>query len=136
MNPSPPALAPADRIPDLAYRRMALVLRIGLTASLLVFLAGIVAHLALHPGAGWSPTESNPSLAYLNPAGLVHGLATGATAAYLTLGVLLLVATPLVRVFSGLYYFERHGERTIGAIALAVFLMLLFGLFVLGPWVR
>jgi len=135
VNPVPPS-APADRIPDIAYRRMALVLRIGLTASLLVFLGGIIAHLALHPGAAWSPTESNPSLTYLNPAGLARGLASGATAAYLTLAILLLVATPLVRVFAGLYYFERHGERTIAAIALAVFLMLLFGLFVLGPWIR
>ena len=123
-------------LPDAAYARMALVLRVGLLASLLCFLAAIVAHVLLHPGAQWIPAEGNPSRAFLSPGGLAHGLAAGSTVAFLTLGILLLVATPLVRVLSGLYYFERNGERTIASIAAAVFLMLVVGLFVLGPLIR
>ena len=127
---------PGPDLPPEAYRRMAGVLRAGLAAALIAFVAGLVADLALRASSRWSPGAANPYRGYLSPAGLAAGLAAGAPVAYLTLAVLLLVATPLARVCTGLYYFERHGERAIAAIALAVFLLLLFGLFLLGPLVR
>ncbi|MGP8077628.1 MAG: DUF1634 domain-containing protein [Thermoplasmata archaeon] len=131
------AVPPArDRLPDEAYERMALVLRVGLVASLAIFLGAIGTYLALHPRAGWSSSEANPSGGFLNLPGLASGLAGGSPVAFLTLAVLLLVATPLVRVLSGLYYFQRGGERALAGIALTVFVLLLFGLLVLGPWVR
>lgn len=125
-----------DRLPDEAYARMALVLRIGLGAALALFLGAMAAYLIHHPHATYAASEANPSQGLLSLPGLAGGLVAGSPVAYLTLAVLVLVATPIVRVLSGLYYFQRAGERTIAAIALAVFLLLLFGLFVLGPLVR
>lgn len=133
---APAPAPPVHRLSEEAYPRMAWILRIGLFASLAVFLGAIADYLARHPHAVWSGTEANPSAAYLTVPGLFGGLAAGAPVAYLTLGILLLVATPLARVLSGLYYFERDGESSIAAVALTVFLMLLFGLFVVGPLIR
>jgi uncharacterized membrane protein len=132
-----PAIPPVpERLPDSAYRRMALVLRVGLALALAVFLGSLAVYLTIHPGAAWESSAPVPSLPYLSADGLLHGLATGSPIAFLTLGILLLVATPIARVLSGFYYFRRGGERTMTAIALTVFLLLLFGLFVLGPLIR
>ena len=132
--PTPPPSR--ERIPEEAYARMAVVLRVGLALSLLVFLSALTAYLALHPHAAWTSSASDVWRPYLSFLGLLGGLRAGSPVAYLTLGILLLVATPLVRVLSGLYYFEKGGERAMAGIALTVFLLLLFGLFVLGPLIR
>lgn len=115
---------------------MALILRIGLVASLVAFVGSLTAYLALHPSASYEPNAPNTSRAFLNLPGLLGGLAAGSPGAFLTLGVLLLVATPIVRVASGLYYFQRDGERTMAAIALTVLVLLVLGLVVLGPLIR
>jgi uncharacterized membrane protein len=137
-DPTPPVrgLPPPDRLLEEASPRIALVLRVGLTASMLVFLGTIATYLALHPNALREASPTSETIHFLTLGGLGHGLATGAPIAYLTLGVLLLVATPIVRVLSGLYYFRRGGERTMAAIASTVFVLLLFGLFLLGPLIR
>jgi uncharacterized membrane protein len=115
---------------------MALLLRAGVIASLAVLFAAIGTDLAEHPHATWTPSEANPADGFLSLSGLSAGLAAGSPVAFLTLGILLLLATPLLRVLAGLYYFGRHGERTIATIALVVFVLLLVGLFVVGPLVR
>ena len=130
-------VATPERLPDEAYRRMTLVLRVGLVASLGVLLTGLVAYLLKHPGdTSSSALSSNPILNYLSAGGLVTGLAQGHVEAYLTVGLLVLVATPIVRVLSGFYYFRKGHERAMAAITLTVFGLLLFGLFVLGPLIR
>jgi uncharacterized membrane protein len=132
----PPIPAEPPRLPDAAYSRMALVLRVGLGTAVVLLLGALFGYFALHPGARWSASAPNLARQYLSVPALLGGLGAGNPVAYLTLGLLVLVATPIVRVLSGLYYFERNGEATMTSIALAVFLMLLFGLFVLGPLVR
>jgi len=137
-DPGPDARVPGseDRLPPSAYVRMSLVLRVGLLLSLAVFLGALATYLALHPGAVWISSAPDTWLPYLNARGFFAGLAAGSPEAFLTLGIFLLVATPIARVVSGLYYFERGGERAIAAIALTVLTLLLFGLFVLGPLIR
>lgn len=116
---------------------MTLVLRVGLVASLAVLLAALIAYLLAHPGASSeSVIGSNPILQYLGVGGLAAGLATGSIPAYLTLGLLILVATPLVRVLSGFYYFRKDGERPMALITMTVLLLLVLGLLVIGPLVR
>jgi uncharacterized membrane protein len=124
-------------LPVAAYERMTLVLRVGLYVSVAVLLASLAAYLLLHPGAtSGEAIASNPILGYLGLTGLARGLVAGTPASYLTLGLLVLVATPVVRVISGCYYFERNGERTMALVTFAVLVLLLVGLLVIGPWVH
>jgi uncharacterized membrane protein len=134
VNPAGPA---RPELPPAAYARMTLVLRLGLVIAVLVLIGALAVYLAGHPGAtSGDAIAHNPILGYLGLIGLARGLASGAPAAFLTLGLLVLVATPIVRVVSGLYYFERNGERTMSTVALAVLVLLLVGLLVIGPWVH
>lgn len=124
-------------LPSEAYVRMTFVLRVGLGVSLAILAGGILAYLILNPGASSSSVLSeNPILGYLSLPGLGSGLASASVGAILTLGLIVLVATPIVRVLSGLYYFRRAGERAMTAVTLAVFVLLLVGLLFIGPHVR
>ena len=135
----PPASAPPSvgPLPPEAYVRMTLVLRVGLGLSLAILIGGLAAYILVHPGAtSESVLSTNPILGYLSFPGLGSGLASGAVEAFLTLGLVVLVATPIVRVLSGFYYFRRAGERAMTMITLVVLVMLLVGLLVIGPLVR
>ena len=135
MNPSAPPTHP--RIPDDAYRRMTLVLRVGLVTSLAILFVTLLVYLVVHPGAtSGSALAANPILRYLSVGGLAQGLAEGSLEAYLTLGLLALVATPIVRVVSGFYYFRRGHETTMTAVTFTVLVLLLIGLLVIGPFIR
>jgi len=124
-------------LPDKAYLRMTLVLRVGLVGSLLILAGGLAAYLAENPStSAAAEVNSNPTLQYLSVPGLASGLLAGSAEAYLTLGLLVLVATPLVRVISGLYYFQAGHERAMTAITFTVVVLLLVGLLVLGPLLR
>lgn len=128
---------PRRQLPDEAYRRMTVVLRVGLVASLVILAAALLTYLLLHPSSSSGAViASNPILEYLSLSGLARGLASGSVEAYLTLGLLVLVATPVLRVVAGLYYFARGHERAMTAITFTVTVLLLIGLLVLGPWVR
>jgi uncharacterized membrane protein len=132
---NPPPRAPT--IPDDAYRSMTAVLRGGLLLSLLILGGGLVAYLVAHPGESSSPAiSSNPIVQYLSLSGLGQGLASGAPDAYLALGIYVLIATPILRVATGTYYFHRGHERVIAAVTLTVLVLLLVGLFVIGPLIR
>jgi len=137
--PSPaPVGPPTDHaLPPEAYVRMTLVLRLGLGVALAILGGGIVAYILANPGATSSSVLSNnPILEYLSFPGLGSGLAAGSIGAVLTLGLIVLVATPILRVVSGLYYFRKVGERAMVGITFAVLLMLLLGILLIGPHVR
>lgn len=139
MNPVPPPSRPVvvKPLPAAAYVRMSLVLRFGLGVALAILGSGLLLYLAVHPDvSSGSILASNPVLAYLSIGGLGAGLASGSVDAYLTLGLIALVATPILRVLSGFYYFRRAGERSMTVITFTVFVLLLFGLLALGPFVR
>jgi uncharacterized membrane protein len=131
------AAVPSSTLPESAYRRIALVLRGGLLLSLAILVAGLAVYRAKNPGTTSSAAlATNPILGYLGVTGLAAGLAAGAPAAYLTLGLLVLVATPIVRVLAGLYSFHWARERAMEAVTATVLVLLLFGLLVLGPLIR
>ncbi|HYB78332.1 MAG TPA: DUF1634 domain-containing protein [Thermoplasmata archaeon] len=140
MTPDEPAVIEPPRVhrlPDEAYTRMTLVLRLGLGISLAVLLGGLVAYVLAYPGtSSQSVLAHNPILSYLSLSGLGAGLAAGSIGAVLTLGLIVLVATPIVRVVSGLYYFRKVGERAMTAITFTVLVLLLLGLLVIGPHIR
>ncbi len=128
---------PGPALPDSAYTRMALVLRGGLLVALGFLVGALVWYLLVFPSATLANAiATNPILGYLGATGLAHGLVSGAPAAYLTLGLLALFATPILRVASGFYYFRLGRERTMEWITLTVLVLLFFGLLVLGPLIR
>jgi len=138
-EPAPPTSGPplVRALPAEAYIRMTWVLRTGLVLSLAMMGGALVAYLVANPGASSSSILSaNPILQYLSLSGLASGLVSGSITAYLTVGLLVLVATPIVRVASGLYYFRRAGERTMTAVTFTVLVLLLVGVLVIGPLVR
>jgi uncharacterized membrane protein len=131
-----PALPP-PRLPPEARQRMTLVLRAGLLLSFTILTGALAAYLLTHPGAtSESALATNPILGFLSLSGLVHGLLAGQAEAYLTLGLLVLLATPILRVVTGAYYFRQDRERTMFAITVTVLVLLLLGLFVIGPLLR
>ena len=137
MADKPPGLRPVEPLPPEAYSRMTLTLRAGLGLAIAILLAGLVAYVLVYPGAtSGSVLSTNPILNYLNLSGLAAGLVSGSVEAYLTLGLVVLVATPILRVVTGFYYFRRAGERAMTGITLAVLVLLLLGLLVIGPHVR
>jgi len=140
MSASPPSvteLPEVNALPPEAYARMTLVLRVGLALALAILGGGIVAYILENPGQSSSSVLSNnPILNYLSFPGLGSGLGAGSVSAVLTLGLIVLVATPIVRVVSGLYYFRKVGERAMTGITLAVLVLLLLGILFIGPHVR
>jgi len=131
----PPEWVP--RLPPGARVWMTWILRGGLFASIAFLVGALVVYLFQHPGVSYeSVVSSNPILGYLSIAGLARGLVAGSVEAYLTLGLLILVATPLMRVATGFYYFERGKERALAGVTLTVLLLLLIGILVIGPLVR
>jgi uncharacterized membrane protein len=129
---------PAHReLPEVEYRRMALILRAGLLVSLAILVGGILAYVVVHPGVSLaSALSNNPILGFLELPGLASGLLAGNPAAYLTVGLIALVLTPVLRVLTGFYYFHQDGERGMATITLVVLLLLLLGLLVVGPLIR
>ncbi len=124
------------RLSPEAYRRMVIVLRAGLGLAVAILLGALVAYLLTYPNAtSQAILATNPILRYLSPGGLVQGLAAGHREAFLTLGLLVLLATPILRVATGAYYFYQDGEREMAAITTTVFVLLLVGLLVIGPYI-
>jgi uncharacterized membrane protein len=133
---APPGPTHEDRLSPNANQRMTLVLRAGLLLAVAILLGALLAYLVTYPNAtSEAILAANPILGYLSPGGLVRGLAAGHREAFLTLGLLVLLATPILRVATGAYYFYRDGEREMAAITTTVFVLLLVGLFLIGPYV-
>ena len=130
--------APADaaerREIDRAAGRMTVVLRVGLATAIALMGAATAFLLAGGPGASSARVTSAATLrGYLGGDGLLAGLAAGSPEAYLTLGVYALVATPVLRVVTGLYYFRRAGNFALAKLTGVVLVLLLMSLFLLGP---
>ena len=132
-----PSPGSPGELPAAVYSEMAATLRAGLAVALAILAGGIIALAALHagsPSGGW--VLPNPLVRLLDPRTLAAGLAAGSPEAYLTVGVYALVATPVVRVGTGVYSFFRHGERRMGLVTTVVLAMLVLGLLVIGPLIR
>lgn len=136
------AAAPADpeppgELPLSVNRWMAMALRVGLIVALALF-AGALAALVVRSAGSASGTwvSTNALVPYLDLRRLARGLAAGTPEAYLTLGVYALIATPVVRVATGLGAFLVHEERRMAALTSVVLVLLFVGLLVVGPLVR
>jgi uncharacterized membrane protein len=122
-------------LPLRAYQNMAIVLRTGLLLTVILFVSGLALFFVVHPGESLSTLFSSKSfLRFLDPGALFNGLGHGDPAAILTLGMLVLVATPMARVLTGMIYFHEHGELDMSLVTLVVLTLLLVGALLLGPF--
>ncbi|MCI4368164.1 MAG: DUF1634 domain-containing protein [Thermoplasmata archaeon] len=113
---------------------MTWLLRGGLALASIPLAGALIAYLLENPNAGFDQTlPTNPMRPFLSLSGLTNGLFSGQPGAFLTLGIGLLIAIPVARVALAAYYFERAGERELSRFTIATFVLLLVGLFVVGP---
>jgi uncharacterized membrane protein len=116
---------------------MALVLRAGLLLSAAFLLAGLLMFLWEHPSESLATLlSSNPIQGYLDPLRIVAGLEGWHPEAFLSLGVIILVATPFLRVATGFWYFLESKDREMATLTGIVLGLLLLGILVIGPLLR
>lgn len=111
------------------------VLRAGVAASFVLIVAGTVVSFIHHPDYLRSLVAlerlTRPGIAPHSLAQVAAGLAAGRGQAIVALGLLLLLATPVVRVALSLALFLRDGDRTFAGLTIVV-LALLFVSLALG----
>lgn len=112
------------------------VLRTGVAASLLLVVAGTIVSFVRHPDYMSSATElrrlTAPGAAFPHTVNdVVRGVRSGRGQAIVTVGLLLLVATPVLRVAVSIVAFALQRDR-IYAIISAVVLAILLLSFMLG----
>ncbi len=124
-----------EPLPKRAYATMAVVLRTGLFVSVALFVLGRVLFFVERPHETIADlSASQRFLRFLDPGVLVAGLAHGDPTAILSLGMFTLVATPMARVLTGMFYFHGHGEKAMTGLTLTVLVLLLVGSLLLGPY--
>lgn len=95
-------------------------LRIGVYASALVIAVGLI--LFFFMGTSGYPGETFPTTVEA----VFSGVAQGKPYAIISLGLFLLIATPVFRVFASIFVFLIEKDYLYMTITFAVFLILLF----------
>jgi uncharacterized membrane protein len=99
-------------------RTIARVLQVGIAASIGLLAVGVVL-MVTH---GVDPLGPGP--APFDPADLVSGLVSLDPAAYLWIGLILAIATPVIRVVASLIGFARTGQRRMVVIAVGILIVI------------
>lgn len=108
------------------------VLRVGVVTASSIALLGGIAYLA-QQGAASVPDYSQfmgEGAGYTSFRGIFRGVATGNATEIIQLGVLVLLATPILRIFFSLVAFAVEKDRlyvVITAIVLGIILFSMFG---------
>jgi uncharacterized membrane protein len=108
------------------------LLRAGVLASALVVLAGagiFLAHHARDPVKDRKTFEPEEDQAYTHPVFIVRAALAGRGRALIQFGLLLLIATPVARVFFSAFAFARQRDAAYVLITLIVLAILLYSLF-------
>lgn len=118
-------------------RRLGLLLRVGVLAAMALFAIGAVDYAIRHPHTSViAAVNANPIESYLSVPGLYQGILTGHAQPIIVLGLLVLVATTVLRVAIAAAYFAGRGERESATLGGVVTGLLLVGLLVIGPLLR
>lgn len=119
-------------------RRMAnlisLTLRIGVLISAALIILGLVIYFVADDGPETvdDALGKTGEISLVRPSTIIDGLADGSPAAFIELGILVLILTPIVRVALTIWLFERQGDWIFVGLAGFVFIVLLLGLFGIG----
>jgi uncharacterized membrane protein len=106
------------------------LLRAGVVAAALVVIGGAAFYLGAHPGARADYRTFHAEPEELRTVhGIVHAAFSGQARGIMQLGLLLLIATPVVRVIFSAIAFTIEGDRMYVLFTLIVLAVLLYGLF-------
>ncbi len=109
---------------------IAQLLRAGVLAAALVVISGAVPYLGAN---GWARVDYRTFHAAPAELRTVHGIVraacSGDSRAVMQLGLLLLIATPIVRVIFSVFAFAIEGDRMYVLFTLIVLAVLLYSLF-------
>jgi len=113
------------------------LLKYGVIVSTALVLLGLAIVVARPPQAFPSSVAALVSSNYGRPTlsltALLSGVSTGSPLFVLQLGLLVLLATPVLRVIASVVLFAAERDRTYVAITLVVFGILLLSIIVVGP---
>lgn len=105
------------------------LLRTGVTISVALIAAGTIVSFVHHPDYATSTTAlsrlTRPGMAPRNVGEVLAGLAAFRGQAWIMLGMLVLMATPILRVGISLVSFARAGDRPFTLLTAAVLALLL-----------
>lgn len=104
------------------------VLRTGVTLAAAVVLVGGVAWLAGHNQVVPDRHRFHPGGRFAELGGIIQGVATLQPLYLIQLGLLLLIATPIVRVMVCAIGFTAERDRTYAIISTIVLALLVFGI--------
>ena len=109
--------------------QMGLLLRTGVILSCGIMLVGGIVYLVRHGGetASYTMFHGEPP-ALENIGGILREVRAGSSRAVIQLGVLTMIATPVLRVAFAVYAFERQRQWLFTGISLTVLGLLAFGL--------
>uniref|UniRef100_A0A7V4XUT3 DUF1634 domain-containing protein n=1 Tax=Acidobacterium capsulatum TaxID=33075 RepID=A0A7V4XUT3_9BACT len=103
------------------------MLRAGVMTAAAIVLLGGVMYLFQHPGAAPSYSVFHGEVAQLrDPVGIVKTALQGHARSIIQFGLLLLIATPIVRVFLCVVGFFSQRDRLYVAVSLIVLCVLLY----------
>ena len=108
---------------------MGRLLQTGVLLAASVVLGGGLLYVSTHASARTNyRTFAAEPIALRHPAALLKGIAHGDPLAIVAFGILLLVATPICRVISGVIAFAMERDRLYAAVSMVVLAVLLFGI--------
>jgi uncharacterized membrane protein len=119
-------------------RRMAnlisLTLRIGVLTSAALIILGLVIFFIADDGPETvdDALGKTSEVTQVRPSTIIDGLADGSPDAFIQLGILALILTPMVRVALTTWLFERQRDWIFVGLAAVVLVVLLLGLFGIG----
>lgn len=128
--------APID--PERALdRHLGQLLRVGVLVAVALFGLGAIDYVLRHPHTGLiAAVNANPIGNYLSLGGLASGIAAGHAQPIIVFGLLVLIATTVLRVAISAAYFAGRSERESAGLGALVTGLLIVGLTVIGPLLR
>jgi uncharacterized membrane protein len=110
-------------------RQMGLLLRMGVILSCGIMLVGGIIYLLRHGAetGSWTKFHGEPP-ALESIRGILHDVRAGSSRVVIQLGVLSMIATPVLRVAFAVYGFALQRQWLFTAISLTVLGLLAFGL--------
>jgi uncharacterized membrane protein len=126
---------PADRDPRMRRLELSIsrLLLVGVIASVALIVVGMVVSFVQHPdylsASGVLDSAVGPGVTFPHEFdALLAGLRQLRGEAIVTLGLLILIATPVMRVAISAIAFIQHGDKTYALITAAVLCLLLLSL--------
>lgn len=106
------------------------LLRWGVLLAAAVVICGGAVYLSRYGSMrpDYSVFRGEPAALH-TPAGIVHGVFHGSSRIWIQLGLLILIATPIVRVAFSVFGFLLEGDLLYVGVTLFVFSVLIFSLF-------